>query len=188
MIDTISRDGRWFGFLAVVCFLTTVACSSGGGSGGGTGLPSGTACVAVNGGAEVCVPSGITTERSISSSQILITVTHPPLNPDCFARTADQFTVHLSIPDGLPFPYQATNRGGGAQFGTGSCGWVTNDASVVSGTIYQAGTNGATHLEGDVTVPYGANVGPNTVDNRNYQCGTGCALSASAQFRFNVPL
>ena len=187
MMDTMSRDGRWFGFLAAVCFLTTVfaACSSGGGSGGGTGLPSGTACVTVNDGAEVCAASGVTADRTISS-EIHISVDH--LNTaDCFARAADEFFVRVTIPDGLPFPYQATQRQGDAQFGTGPCGWLTNEASVVSGTVYQAGTNGSTHVEGDVTVPYNAN-NPGSTDNRNYQCGTGCPASALARFRFNLPL
>ena len=60
MMDTMSRGGRWFGFLAFVCFLTTVACSSGGGSGGGTGLATRTTGVTLNDGAQVLVPSGNT--------------------------------------------------------------------------------------------------------------------------------
>jgi hypothetical protein len=184
-MTTKSSDGRWLGFLAAVCFVTAVACG-GGGSGGGTGLPSGTACVTVNDGAEVCTTSDLRTDRGMSSGEIRMSV-YRPLNPDCFSRAADEFTVNLAIPDGLPFPYQATHRRGNAAFGTGACGWLTKEANVVTGTIYQAATNGATNLEGDVTVPYSANPEGST-DNRDYQCGTGCPGTASARFRFNVPL
>jgi hypothetical protein len=131
--------------------------------------------------------SGLTAERSINSSGIYIDVWHS-LNADCFARTAEEFSIHVTIPDGLPFPYQVTNKLGAGSFGTGSCGWTTNDKSVVNGTIYKAATDGATTDEGELTLPYGANVGSPTVDNRNYQCGDGCPGTAMARFRFNVPL
>lgn len=107
-------------------------------------------------------------------------VTHL-LTSDCFSRAANEFSLSMTIPDGLPFPYQATQRSGTGAFGTGTCGWITNEKSVVNGTIYQAGTNGATHLEGDVTLPY-------SNDNANGQCGSGCPGTASAQIRFNIPL
>ena len=125
--------------------------------------------------------------RSTGSSEIRLGLTNLSSNPDCFARAASEFSVYVAIPDGLPFPYQANQRVGDARFGTGTCHWMTTAAAVVSGTIYQAATNGATNLEGDVTVPYNVN-NPGNIDNRDAYCGAGCPGSASARFRFNVPL
>ena len=176
------RDSLWFGFIALALSATVAGCSSGGGKGSATGLASGTACVSVGGKPEVCASSGVTADRTISAgSSITITISHNGSGTDCFSYAADVFGVEVSIPDGVPLPYQAHGRPGSAGFGTGTCYWLTNTASVVDGTIFQTATDGGLNVEGDLTVPY-------TIDNAMYQCGDSCPASNSAHFRFNVPL
>src|SRR4051812_41538628 len=110
---------RWTGILSMLLTVMIVGCSSGGGArggkdggmGAGTGLASGTACVSVSGAAETCVSSGVTAERTMSSGTIRIDVSHWS-NINCCSRSNTEFTFHLTIPDGLPFPYEANQRPG----------------------------------------------------------------------------
>jgi len=178
----------WF----VVLSVTTLACSSGGGgSSGGTGLPSGTACVRVNNGEEICLSSGVAANRDTDGSTIHMSVEHWT-NVDCFSRPANEFVLNVNIPDGLPFPYQANRRPGDANFGTATCAWtaLNFEGDLVSGTIYQAGTNGSSHLEGDVTDSYrdgnAAVLCSSTCTGAKCDCPDTASLSA--RFRFNVPL
>jgi hypothetical protein len=181
----------WLGFSSVVCCLMTAACSSGGGANGGTGVASGTACVRVNDGDEVCVSSGVTATRDLTDGTVHMSVAHWS-NIDCFSRPANEFVLNLSIPDGLPFPYQANKRPGNANFGTGTCAWDQSafEGDLVSGIIYHAGTNGSATLEGDVTASYvsgsAADVCSTTCTGATCNCPA--TASVSAQFRFNVPL
>jgi hypothetical protein len=176
------RDSLWFGFIALAFAVTAAGCSSGGAKGSATGLASGTACVSVGGKPEVCATTAVRASRTISAGySITIDVSHSSTGTDCFSYPADTFSVSVSIPDGVPLPYQATQRPGSAGFGTGTCYWLTNNASVVDGTIFQTATDGGLNVEGDLTVPY-------TIDNAMYQCGDSCPASNSAHFRFNAPL
>lgn len=181
-MNTKRRDRRCFGGLASSFLLATMACSGGGGKGSASGLASGTACVTVGSNAEVCASSGVTANRTIDTgSSISITVSSRGTGTDCFDASDDTFGVTVSIPDGVPLPYQATNRPGNAVFGSGSCYWVSKTASVISGTIFHTATDGGLNVEGDVTAPY-------SPDNAEFVCGDGCPGTISARFRFNVPL
>jgi hypothetical protein len=90
------------------------------------------------------------------------------------------FSLDFAIPGDLPFPYQAVDRSGGHAFAEGECEWRASAADrSISGTIYRAGTNGATHVEGELTV---------RATDSLICVAEGCPRSTTAHFRFNVPL
>lgn len=158
------------------------------GSASGTGLPSGTFCVRVGSGHEHCSASGNKASRTLNDSQISIYVSHEssvPCEAGC-STCADPAaaSVHFVIPDGLPFPYQKTGTQSGV-FGShllndGACVWDNGSTDFpMSGTVYRAGTNGATHLEADLSMQ--------TVDAICLPTADGCP-NVTAQLRFNLPL
>ena len=187
---------RVVGSLVFVCALS-LACSGsgggddddGGGGGGksskaGTGLASGTVCIALGTAAELCTPSGNVASRTVANGEIDIHLSHrvgtfcpPPPYP------RDDFGLSFTIPDGLPFPYTATQSPAisSFNFSNGDCFWddgAPGGNPAISGTVYQAGTNGATHLEGDITL-----------QTDGVRCGaTGCPMVVPVRVRYNVPL
>jgi hypothetical protein len=170
------------------------ATSGSGGSGAsssGTGLPSGTACVKVGASAEQCTASGNTVSRSLSDGNISISVGHLSAAAICQAncnttRTcADpaSFTLGFTMPDGLPFPYQKSGLqgqpGGSHGVNDGVCVFRDSMPYPIAGTVYQAGTQGATHVEADISFQ---TVGAVCLPSPN-----GCP-NVTARIRFNLPL
>jgi hypothetical protein len=168
-----------------------------GGSGGtgastsGTGLPSGTACVRVGTGIDQCTPSANTAQRTVSSGNISISVSHPSSALVCQAgcnttRTcADptSFSLGFTMPDGVPFPYQKTGTqtsGGSLSVNDGVCVWNGGSAGFpITGTVYRAGTQGESNVEADIAVQtMGANCLPSLDACQN----------VTARIRFNLPL
>jgi len=102
-------------------------------------------------------------------------------NVDCQTHPATDAILSVAIPDAQPLPYtfnQRSHYANYASFKDPSC-WYEGKNGVTSGTIYQAGANGSTHVEGDVTIQH------NSFDLR---CGNACVDPATARFRFNLPL
>ena len=66
-------------------------------------------------------------------------------------------------------------------FSDGQCYWddgAPGGNPLVTGTVFRAGTNGATHLEGDVSL-----------QTDGIRCGaTSCPMVVQVRTRFNLPL
>jgi len=159
----------------------TGGSSGSGGSGGGgpgTGLALGTFCIQIAGGAERCETTGNRARREIVAGNVTITVEHGTAF-GCQAATLMNFNASTTLPDGV-LPYTNVTQAG-VTFVTAnnSCQYAGGAAT---GTIYQAGTQGATRIEGELNFAAAratTTCGP-SLDN--------CAMQVSARVRFNVAI
>jgi hypothetical protein len=155
---------------------------AGGGAGSGTGLPLGTFCLKAGSEAERCEADGNIAERVVLGGKIDISIEHGPGVSACPAQRSN-FSASASIPDGVPFPYANVSQAG-IQFTLLSmpCAWTSFKSTSVSGTIFEAGTQGATRIEGELTMS-----GPAATESCEFPIGS-CPQQINVSARFNLPL
>ena len=153
------------------------------GQASGTGLALGTFCVQTwLESEERCETSGNTATRFVSDGNISMTIRHGS-DYDCVYEEINNFMTGTTIPDGVAFPY-STVRYGSYQFGipSYSCVWRALDDAPASGTVYQAGTEGSSQVEGDFSFVCGQDT---------LFCGTrsfSCSQQGTVRLRFNLGL
>ena len=164
---------------------TNAGATTGGttGGGAGTGLALGTFCLKAGSDPERCETSGNVATRVIEGGNISITLEHGT-NFTCSA--VNDFTASTTVPEGVPLPYNVTQAAQHYTLPSTSCEYVNAGASV-SGTIYQAGTDGAVAIEGELSfsaqTPYAA-----CQTSAQLPSLDDCPQSVASMFRFHLPL